>query len=504
MRQGRELIPDSNSYVEGRIGKLNKLRELGENPFNNDVRRDMSLARFRETHADLLSGAEKDEGRVVSVAGRLKLLRVMGKVSFAQIADQSGSLQLYISQTELGSRYDDLKKIIEVGDIIEAAGYGFLTKTGELTLHIKTLKILTKSIRPLPEKFHGIQDVELRSRQRYLDLIMNEGVRENFIYRSRIISSVRNFFEKNGFIEVETPMLHPIPGGANAKPFVTHHNALNVDRFLRIAPELYLKRLIVGGFEAIYEINRCFRNEGMDSTHNPEFTMVEFYWAYHTYDDLIALTEKLFAELTEALGVKSVSFRGSDIDLSSPFKRLSYDQALVEIGGIAEGSLNDAAALKRIALDLHIAVKEGDTIGRIKEALFDRLVEPNLIAPTFITQFPIEISPLARRNDRNLALADRFELFIGGYEIANGFSELNDPIDQYSRFKEQVSKKEGGDEEGMFMDEDYITALSYGMPPTAGEGIGIDRLAMILTGSETIRDVLLFPAMRPIGEGEKS
>ncbi|MDR3162830.1 MAG: lysine--tRNA ligase [Helicobacteraceae bacterium] len=498
------MIPDLNSYVEGRIGKLNKLRELGENPFDNDVRRDMSLAQFRETHADLLSGAERNENRVVSIVGRLKLLRVMGKVSFAQISDQSGSLQLYISQAELGSRYDDLKKIIEVGDIIEAAGYGFLTKTGELTLHIKTLKVLTKSIRPLPEKFHGIQDIESRSRQRYLDLIMNEGVLENFIYRSRLISSVRNFFEKNGFVEVETPMLHPIPGGANARPFITHHNALNVDRFLRIAPELYLKRLIVGGFEAVYEINRCFRNEGMDSTHNPEFTMIEFYWAYHTCSDLIVLTEKLFAELTRDLGVKTVCFKGRDIDLSVPFKRYSYDRALIEIGGISEGDLNDAVALKRIALDLRIAVKESDTIGRIKGGLFDRLVEENLIAPVFITDFPIEISPLARRNDRNPALADRFELFIGGYEIANGFSELNDPIDQYNRFKEQVKEKEGGNDEGMFMDEDYITALSYGMPPAAGEGIGIDRLAMILTGSETIRDVLLFPAMRPTGEGDKN
>jgi lysyl-tRNA synthetase class 2 len=490
------LIPDFNDYVKTRIDKLARLRELGKNPYENRVKRDLSLAKFREKHARLIEGAERDESAIYNVTGRVKLLRVMGKAAFVTIEDQSGSLQLFLSQSEIGQSYDELKKLLDVGDITQASGYGFVTKTGELSLHVKSIEILTKSIRPLPEKFHGVQDIELRSRRRYLDLIMNPNARDNFILRSKIISQTRGFFETNGFLEVETPMLHPIPGGANARAFVTRHNALSVDRYLRIAPELYLKRLIVGGFEAIYELNRCFRNEGMDSTHNPEFTTIEFYWAYHTYEDLIALTERYFAELSSALKISETNFKGHTIVLNAPFARYGYDEALCEIGGVPSENLNDIQKLSAIARKNGVEVKKEQPIGAIKSELFDVLVEPKLINPTFIVDFPIEISPLARRNDNNSRLADRFELFIGGYEIANGFSELNDPIDQYERFKAQAAAKEAGDEEGMYMDEDYITALSYGMPPTAGEGIGIDRLVMILLGFDTIREALLFPAMK--------
>ncbi|MDR2034553.1 MAG: lysine--tRNA ligase [Helicobacteraceae bacterium] len=495
--EGEELIPDFNEYVQTRIAKVERLKEQGKNPYENRVRRDLSIADFRDRHANLLNGGDRDENAVFYLVGRVKLLRVMGKAAFATIEDQSGSTQLFLSLNDLGESYNELKKLIDVGDIVQASGYGFVTKTGELSLHIKSIEILTKSIRPLPEKFHGVQDIELRSRQRYLDLIMNPSARENFILRSKIISTIRGFFEKNGFLEVETPMLHPIPGGANAKPFITRHNALNVNRYLRIAPELYLKRLIAGGFEAIYELNRNFRNEGMDSTHNPEFTTIEFYWAYKTYEDLIKLTEKLFAELSATLKINEVNFKGQTIRLKTPFARYSYDEALTKIGGIDSAALNDREKLVAISKQNAIEIKKDRSIGAIKAELFDVFVEGKLIDPTFIVDFPIEVSPLARRSDQNPEIADRFELFIGGYEIANGFSELNDPIDQFERFKAQVAAKEAGDEEGMYMDEDYVTALSYGMPPTAGEGIGIDRLVMILLGFDAIREVLLFPAMKP-------
>ena len=499
------MIPDLNTYVQQRIEKADRLRELGKNPYDNQVSRNTVCADFRAKHTALGEGQEPDSTKQFTVAGRIKLLRLMGKAAFATIEDQSGPMQVYFSQNELGDWFNELKKIIEVGDIIETSGHGFLTRTGELTIHSASLKILTKAIRPLPEKFHGLQDVELRCRQRYVDLIMNPDVRGSFEFRSRIISRLRRFFEDKGFLEVETPMLHPIPGGANARPFVTHHNALGVDRFLRIAPELYLKRLIVGGFEAVFEINRSFRNEGMDATHNPEFTMIEFYWAYKTCADLIEITEELFAALRDSLGLTgTISFRGHEITLAAPFARFTYDEALEKIGGVDKVALGDINALKALLDKYGIAVKGEYNIGSLKADLFDHLVEEKLIQPTFITDFPVEISPLARRKDDNPALADRFELFIGGYEIANGFSELNDPIDQYNRFAAQVSAKEAGDDEGMFMDEDYVTALSYGMAPTAGQGIGIDRLVMVLTGKDTIRDVLLFPAMRPIKhEGEQ-
>ncbi len=489
-----------NSYIQQRIEKAALLKEAGLNPYDNQTSRDTRAADFRQSHAALLTGGEPDEQRLFTLAGRVKLLRWMGKAAFATIEDESGPMQVYFNKNALEDRFAILKKTLEVGDIIEAKGFGFMTRTGELTLNAsQSLKVLTKAIAPLPEKFHGLQDVELRYRQRYLDLIMNPEVRENFALRSRIISHIRRFFEDRQFLEVETPMLHPIPGGANARPFVTHHNALGVDRYLRIAPELYLKRLIVGGFEAVFEINRNFRNEGMDATHNPEFTMIEFYWAYKRCEHLVEITETLISDLITALKLpESITFRGHSIHLKAPFKRYTYDEALVQIGGLDPAILGDLDGLKARLKEAHIEPKGEVNIGSLKADLFDHLVEDRLIDPTFITDFPIEISPLARRKDENPAIADRFELFIGGYEIANGFSELSDPVDQYERFSAQVAAKEAGDDEGMFMDEDFVTALSYGMPPAAGEGIGIDRLVMVLSGQDTIRDVLLFPAMRPI------
>ncbi|WP_300806549.1 lysine--tRNA ligase, partial [Helicobacter sp. UBA3407] len=376
-------------------------------------------------------------------------------------------------------------------------GFPFVTKTGELSLHALDFRILTKAISPLPEKYHGLVDIELRYRQRYLDLIMNKEVRDSFVLRSKIVSNVRKFFEQKGFLEVETPMMHPIPGGANAKPFVTYHNSLNVERYLRIAPELYLKRLIVGGFEAIFEINRNFRNEGMDHSHNPEFTMIEFYWAYKDYKDLIQITQELFAYLLESLSLpKVLVFNHQEIHLDA-FRQITYLDALVEIGGIPREVVNEEEKLYLYLKEHNVPLESQTELGKLQSEAFDAFVEEKLINPTFITDFPIAISPLARRNDKNPEIADRFELFIGGSEIANGFSELNDPLDQLERFKEQVKAKEAGDEEAQYMDEDYVTALSYGMPPTAGEGIGIDRLVMLLTGNTTIKDVILFPALKP-------
>ncbi len=373
-----------------------------------------------------------------------------------------------------------------------------MTKTGELSLYAKELHIITKSIVPLPEKFHGLSDIELRYRQRYLDLIVNSDVKETFKTRSKIVSNIRKLFEAKGFLEVETPMLHPIPGGANARPFITHHNALEVDRYLRIAPELYLKRLVVGGFEAVFEINRNFRNEGMDHSHNPEFTMIEFYWAYKTYEDLIKLTCELFDYLLTSLSLPKQLPHGEDIIDFEKISILRYKEALHKIGGIPQEIIDDKQKLYSYLLENKVEVQESMNYGQLQSEAFDAFVEDKLINPTFITRYPIEISPLARRNDEDPMIADRFELFIGGKEIANGFSELNDPLDQLERFKEQVKAKDAGDEEAQYMDEDYVWALAHGMPPTAGQGIGIHRLVMLLTNNKIIKDVILFPAMKPV------
>ncbi|MGP1561918.1 MAG: lysine--tRNA ligase [Helicobacteraceae bacterium] len=489
-----------NEYIQTRIEKAGALRDLGLNPYSNECAKNASVAEFIEKFSHLKDPEAKDETANLTLAGRIKFLRLMGKANFAKVEDETGAIQIYFSKDSIGEEtFGKLKKNVEVGDIIEVQGYPFVTKTSELSVYVKRLKLLTKSIAPLPEKFHGLVDKELRYRQRHLDLIMNDDVRKTFVLRSKIISLVRKFFEAKGFLEVETPMLHPIAGGANAKPFVTFHNTLGVERFLRIAPELYLKRLIVGGFEAVFELNRNFRNEGMDLTHNPEFTAIEFYWAYKTYEDLISLTQEFFAYLIQNLGLRAQIAFGSCVVDFSRFERYTYDEALVKIAGFTQDELSSKETLARAAgaKDLKIENISKLSLGHLKAAIFDACVEDKLINPTFITDFPVEISPLARRSDKNKDIVERFELFIAGKELANGFSELNDPLDQYERFKAQVEAKKSGDDEAHQMDEDYVRALSYGMPPTAGEGIGIDRLVMLLTQNESIKDVIFFPAMKP-------
>ena len=486
-----------NQYIQQRLAKAQILKENGHNPYRNDATKTIDNATFTQKYSYLKESEEKKAlEQNYSITGRVKLLRLMGKACFVNVQDDSGDLQIYISQNDLQEGFDLLKKTLEVGDFINVYGYPFVTKTGELSLHALEYKLLTKAIIPLPEKFHGLRDTELRYRQRYVDLIMNKEVKDTFRLRSQIITKLRRFFEDKGFLEVETPMLHPIPGGANAKPFITHHNALGVERYLRIAPELYLKRLIVGGFEAVFEMNRNFRNEGMDHSHNPEFTMVEFYWAYKTYEDLIELTKELFAYLLDSLGLPRVIEHGQHKIDFNHFQVISYKDALEQIGGIKREIIEDEGKLKAF-LEQNQIPTESMGYGKLLSEAFDAFVEAKLINPTFITQYPIDISPLARRNDQNSEIADRFELFIGGKEISNGFSELNDPLDQFARFKQQVKEKDAGDEEAQYMDEDYVWALGYGMPPTAGQGIGIDRLVMLLTNAQTIKDVILFPAMKP-------
>ncbi len=492
----------SNIYIKQRIDKAESMRQSGANPYSNNAIKNISNAEFLDKYKNAPDSTAAAEDSTIHslrefVAGRVKLIRMMGKAAFIDIEDESGILQAYISKNDLKDEFDNVKKLLEVGDIVNISGYPFKTKTGQVTIHAMSFMILTKSIIPLPEKFHGLVDIELRYRQRYLDLIMNKNVRDTFKLRSKIISSLRSFFENKGFLEVETPMLHPIPGGANAKPFITHHNALDIERYLRIAPELYLKRLIVGGFESVFEINRSFRNEGIDHSHNPEFTMIEFYWAYKTYDDLIHLTKELFYHLLDSLKLPRVLQWGENTINFNNFSTISYMDSLHLIGEISKDIINDKNKLKQYLIDSNIAVESSLNYGKLLALAFDNFVESKLISPTFVIDFPIEISPLARRNDADSSKADRFELFIGGKEIANGFSELNDPLDQLERFKMQVKEKEKGDEEAQYMDEDYVWALGYGMPPVAGEGIGIDRLVMLLTNNKIIKDVILFPAMKP-------
>jgi len=491
----------SNKFIQQRIEKANILREAGINPYSNDSQRNTTVEKFLNVNSDIEQKEDKrDENRNYTVSGRIKLLRIMGKASFLKIEDESGMLQIYVARDNLPEGFYNtiFKKNIEVGDIIEVEGYPFVTGKGELSLHANNLKILTKAISPLPEKFHGITDKEVRYRKRYLDLIMNSEVRKTFQIRSKVISLTRRFFEDKGFLEVETPMMHPIAGGANAKPFVTHHNALGVDRYLRIAPELYLKRLIVGGFEAVFEINRNFRNEGMDATHNPEFTSIEFYWAYKTYKDLIEITKEYFKYLFEHLKLPTVLPYG-DLEVNfDNFQEIPLIESLTKIGDVPADIVNDKAKIIAYLKERHIDVNEAMNLGQLQGELFDEFVEEKLIDPTFITEYPVEISPLARRSDANPAITERFELFIAGREIANAFSELNDPLDQLERFEGQMAAKDCGDDEAHAMDTDFVEALSYGMAPTAGQGIGMDRLVMLLTNEHSIRDVLLFPAMKPL------
>jgi len=494
-----------NKFIQQRIEKAELLRKEGYNPYSNESKRNATISKFLKVNADIEHKENKrDEHRLYTVSGRIKLLRIMGKASFVNIEDESGILQIYIARDNLPEGFYNtiFKKMIEVGDIVEITGYPFVTGKGELSLHANEFQLLTKALSPLPEKFHGVTDKEIRYRKRYLDLIMNKEVKNTFKIRSRVISLTRHFFEEKGFLEVETPMMHPIAGGANAKPFVTHHNALGVDRYLRIAPELYLKRLIVGGFEAVFEINRNFRNEGMDATHNPEFTSIEFYWAYKTYRDLIEITKEYFQYLFEHLDLPNILPYGDmEVDFSD-FQEIPLAESLTTIGGVPADIVNDKAKIINYLKEHHVDVNEKLNLGLLQGELFDEFVEEKLINPTFITEYPVELSPLARRNDENPELTERFELFIAGREIANAFSELNDPIDQLSRFEGQMDAKESGDDEAHEMDKDFVEALSYGMAPTAGQGIGIDRLVMLLTNEHSIRDVLLFPAMKPLANEE--
>ena len=488
---------DENKLIAERKSKLALLRKSG-NPFVNDFK-PSNLAKSLHEEFDSASNEILQAGNnKVSVAGRIMLKRVMGKASFVQLQDTSGQIQLFVTRDELvESFYNDQFKKWDIGDIIGATGTLFKTQTGELSVRVSDIKLLTKSLRPLPEKFHGLSDKETIYRQRYVDLIMNEDSRKVFQRRSEIIAYIRQFFINHSFLEVETPMMQVIPGGAAAKPFVTHHNALDMDLFLRIAPELYLKRLVVGGLDRVFEINRNFRNEGLSTRHNPEFTMAEFYQAYANYHDFMDLTETLLKGIAvEVCGSAKINYQGDEYDFSKPFERLSVFDSILKYNPDLKASDLSQENAKKTAENLGINLKNSWGLGKIQIEIFEATVEEKLIQPTFVTEYPTEVSPLSRRNDNNPFITDRFELFIGGREIANGFSELNDSEDQAQRFLDQVNEKDAGDDEAMHYDADYIRALEYGMPPTAGEGIGIDRLVMLFTNSVSIRDVLLFPHMR--------
>ena len=493
-----EELFDENKLIALRRQKLNELRQRG-NPYPTDFRRNALAAELQAADGGKDSAALEAEPRRVAIAGRMLAKRIMGKASFARLRDLSGDMQLFIQKNALPEgRYEEFKTW-DLGDILGAEGTMFKTKTGELSVKVDSLRLLTKSLRPLPEKFHGLADQETRYRQRYVDLIMNESTRAVFQLRSAMIAHIREFFNRRGFLEVETPMMQPIPGGAAARPFATHHNALDMPLYLRIAPELYLKRLVVGGFEKVYEINRNFRNEGLSTRHNPEFTMLEFYQAYADYRDLMDLTEELLRGMAQTLlGDARISCQGETYDFSQPFRRLTVKEAILYFNpAMAAVDLEHLDSARRIAESLGLKIPEGYGLGRVQLEIFDLTVEHQLRDPTFITAYPTEVSPLARCNDQDPGITDRFELFVGGREIANGFSELNDPEDQAERFRNQAKAKAAGDHEAMHYDADYIRALEYGLPPTAGEGIGIDRLAMLFTDAPSIRDVLLFPHLRP-------
>lgn len=491
---------DENHLIAERRAKLTAMRGEGI-AFPNDFRRGDFVGDLQAQYIDAEHWTQQaldSEARRVAVAGRILLKRVMGKASFVQIQDESGRIQLFLQANALGETYDKFKGW-DVGDIVAAEGPITRTKTGELSVKAETLRLLTKALRPLPDKFHGLADVEQRYRQRYVDLIVSPDARDVFVKRSKIIRSMRAWLDTRRFLEVETPMMHYIPGGAAAKPFTTHHNALDLQLYLRVAPELYLKRLVVGGLERVYEINRNFRNEGVSTRHNPEFTMLELYEAYATYTEIMDLTEAVIRHAaTDVLNTTRVEWDGNPIDLGPKFRRWSMIDAVLEHNPeIKREELRDLDAMRAHGARLKVAVKPGYGWGKLLLEIFEKTVEHTLIQPTFITDHPVEVSPLARANDVDPELTDRFELFIGGKELANGFSELNDPEDQAARFQAQVDQKDSGDDEAMHYDADYIRALEVGLPPTGGLGIGIDRLVMMLTGSSSIRDVLLFPYMRP-------
>ena len=483
----REDLPD---LISTRLQKIDELWSRGINPFGK---------RFEVLHhaADIIAEYPDNDGQDVVIAGRLMAKRGHGKASFADLQDFSGRIQIYARLDDLGAEAYDLYKILDIGDIIGVKGTVFRTKRGEISVSVKGFVILAKSLRPLPEKWHGLKDVDLRYRHRYLDLIVNPEVKDVFLKRIEIIKAMRHFLEERGFYEVETPMMQPVAGGAAARPFITHHNALDIDLYLRIAPELYLKRLLVGGFEKVFEINRNFRNEGISTKHNPEFTMMELYQAYADYEDMMEITESMISFVVQKVfGSLKITYQGREIDFTVPWDRLSMLDAVRLYTG-EDFSHFDREQAHRQAAELGVDVGKDAVWGQVLNAVFEEYVEDKLIQPTFITGHPVEVSPLAKRNPQNPRLTDRFELFINTWELANAFSELNDPLDQRKRFEQQLEERAKGDEEAHAMDEDYITALEHGMPPAGGLGIGIDRLVMILTNSPSIRDVILFPTMRP-------
>lgn len=489
---------DENRYIAQRRDKLAQLRAAGQ-AYPNQFERVHLAADLAAEFAELTREELESKSIEVSLAGRMMFKRVMGKASFAQLRDMSGTMQIFVQRDAIGEAAYEAFKHSDIGDIYGVGGVLFQTKTGELTIKVKSIELLTKSLRPLPEKYRGLTDQELKYRRRYVDLIMNDDSRRVFAIRSQSINFIRQYMIDAGFVEVETPMMQVIPGGAVARPFITHHNALDIELYLRVAPELYLKRLVVGGIEQVFEINRNFRNEGLSTRHNPEFTMLEFYQAYADYEDFINLTEDMVRQLVhKVLGSGKISYQGREFDVEQPFARLSVAEAIIRYNPeLDSAQLEDLDYCRKAAQDLGIKPEPGWGAGKLQIEIFEKTVEEQLQQPTFITAYPTEVSPLSRANDDNPFITDRFEFFIGGRELANGFSELNDPEDQAARFRRQVEEKEAGDEEAMHYDADYIRALEYGMPPAAGEGIGIDRLIMLLTDSPSIRDVILFPHMRP-------
>jgi len=491
-------MDEANEQRQQRIKKLDLLRQAGVAPYGTRFDTKDRAGDLIRLHGQKTKETLEQERISCTVAGRIVALRRFGKAAFAVLQDGSERLQTYLKKDVLSSQAYTVTEQLDLGDWIGVTGILFRTKTNEFTVEVHELTFLSKALRPLPEKWHGLTDVETRYRQRYVDLIANPDVHGIFAIRSRVITGIRAFLIERGFLEVETPMMHPIPGGAAAKPFVTHHNALGVDLYLRIAPELYLKRLIVGGFPRVFEINRNFRNEGISTIHNPEFTMLEFYVSYADYQDLIRLTEELISSLAQQLlGTTVIEYQSQTINLAPPWRRWSYHQAILEVNGLAPAVLTDREQALAAAKQLNVPVDPKWPLFNIVNEIFEETVEPRLEQPTFITDYPIEISPLARRKDADPALTDRFELYIAGREIANAFSELNDPLDQRERFEGQAAQREAGNEEAHVVDEDFLRALEYGMPPTAGEGIGIDRLIMLFTNQASIRDVVLFPQLRP-------
>jgi len=485
---------DLNQLLQIRRDKLSKLKEEGKDPFE--------ITKFNRTHTskEIVENYDELEGKDVTIAGRIMAKRIMGKASFCHIQDADGRIQSYVSINDLGEESYKQFKEDDIGDIIGITGFVFKTRTGEISIHAKELTLLSKSLRPLPEKFHGLKDTDLRYRQRYVDLIMNPEVKDTFMKRIQILQEVKNILNEKGYLEVETPILNTIAGGAAARPFITHHNTLDMDMYLRIANELYLKRLIVGGFDKVYEMGRMFRNEGMDIKHNPEFTNIELYAAYQDYNDMMDITEEIISRVAQkVLGTTKITYQGTEIDLTPSWKRISMIDSIKEVTGVDFNNIETDEDAKKAAEELHVELDEMKlTRGEIINQVFEAKVEDTLIQPTFIYDYPVEVSPLTKRKPSDPRLTERFEVFIGAREYGNAYSELNDPIDQYERFKKQAEARDAGDEEANMMDEDFVNALEYGMPPTGGLGIGIDRLVMLLTDSASIRDVLLFPTMKPL------